>query len=97
MSDCYILKSEILIHGYCLVDVYKSPGDLNDGWDIVALEGDEFPRLPDARYGVNCPEYDEYTRYLSGYTTEHFKRWDLNGHTYEETIIRVDGKIVAIG
>lgn len=96
MFDITVLKSEVTNHGYCLIDVYRAQGDLNDSWDIVPLEeNNTFSRLPDARYGVNQPDYNEHTDYLAGYITEHFRRYDYRGHTYQETIIRVDDFIVA--
>jgi len=83
-----------------LIDVYRAPGDLYDNWDIVYLEADgTASRLPDARYGVDQPEYAsdevrwEQARYQM--VSEQYRRWDRNGHTYSSTAIYADGRCVA--
>ena len=55
-----LIKSDKIEMGICLIDIYRASGDLYSGYDIVQVSEDgSFPRLPDARYGVDQPEYDD--------------------------------------
>jgi len=96
----YELENTMTEAHAALIDVYREPGDLYDNWDIVYLEADgTASRLPDARYGVNQPDYPsdevrlEQARYQM--VSEQSRRWDRNGHDYHSTAIYADGRCVA--
>lgn len=92
-----ILQEEVTDRGICLIDVYCAPGDLYDSWDIVPQNRDgTFPRNPDAGYGPDARDrHTEDWNFEPVYVTEEYCRWDHNGHTKAETIIRANGIVVA--
>ena len=95
MSKC--IGSKRIIHGLCLVDVYRAPGDLYDSWDIVPKNPDgSFSRKPNAGYGPDARDRDvEEMEFAPVFVVEEYKRWDVNGWTQGETVIRANGKIIA--
>jgi hypothetical protein len=76
--------------GVCFIDVYRQPGDLYDSWDIVPWNDGSPHRLPDARYGVDQPEYGELTidDFKPMHLTEVTEHWDVNGWSHYETYIK---------
>ena len=99
-TDEYELDNSVTEASPALIDVYRQPGDCYDAWDIVYLDADgTASRLPDARYGVDQPDYPsdevrwEQARYQM--VSEQYRRWDRNGHEYSSTAIYADGKCVA--
>lgn len=94
----YILKSEKIDRGICLIDTYKAPGDLYDSWDIVQANSDgTFPRKPNAGYGPDAVDRNvEDWDFEAVHVIEEYTRFDENGWTKSETVIRANGKLVAI-
>jgi len=89
--------------GLCLYDTYRADGDLHVTIDIVKQQSDgSFARLPDARYGVNQPDYpycldgtnDEVqgSRHVSTEMTIETEYYDDNGHTKVMKTWLGDGK-----
>jgi len=83
-----------------LINVYRALGDINDSWDIVFLDPDgTVDRLPDARYGVDQPEYDKDEDRLKAakpqMVHEEFRSYWRNGHTHSITSVFADGILVA--
>ena len=96
----YEINNETTDAQPALIDVYRAPGDCYAAWDIVYLEADgTASRLPDARYGVDQPDYpsDEVRWEQASYqmVSEEYRRWDRNGHTCSSTAIYADGRCVA--
>lgn len=92
-----ILDEQITDYGICLIDVYRAFGDLYDSWDIVPQNSDgTFTRYPNAGYGPDARErYTEDWDFEPVQIIEEYCRWDDNGWTKSETIIKADGGVVA--
>jgi hypothetical protein len=84
--------------GMCIVDIYRQPGDLYESWDIEPYNDGNPARLPDARYGVDQPDYGDLM--VESYTPMELVKvveaWDLNGWTsYTTSIETIDGTVLA--
>lgn len=90
----YLISSEKVNHGLCLIDIYRAPGDLYSSWDIIYWNNGNPSRVPDASYGPDARDrVIDAGRPVK--VLEVIEKWDRNGHIITETTIYVDGKIVA--
>jgi hypothetical protein len=94
-----LIKSDKIEMGICLIDIYRASGDLHESYDIVKQSEDgSFPRLPDARYGVDQPEYDDEdlgdVRRKPVNIQILTETFDRNGWTVVEESVIGDGKIL---
>jgi hypothetical protein len=94
-----LIKSDKIEMGICLIDIYRQMGDLYSSYDIVKQSEDgSFARLPDARYGVDQPEYDDED--LGDVRRKPIniqiltETFDRNGWTVVEESVIGDGKIL---
>jgi hypothetical protein len=80
----------------CIVDIYRQPGDLYESRDIEPYNDGNPARLPDARYGVDQPDYGDLT--VESYTpmelVEIVEAWNINGHTSYTTSITIANGIL---
>ena len=100
-----LVSTKIKTLGLCLVDTYRSSGDLYDNIDIVKQQSDgTFPRPADARYGVDIPDYpycldgtnDEVKglRHSPVYIVIKIQVFSVNGHTETIKTVIGDGEII---
>ena len=80
-----LIEKKVSYLGKCAIDVYCEVGDLYESFDIVQIDDNgNLPRFPDARYGVNAPEYPIYNASNPPEIYDLIRtdyKFDDNGHT----------------